>query len=114
MGWLGFGNNKSSTAGKQKKEDTDASLGLEKEQLKDGKSEGVETASASTVVRQAPASAPLPPQTQTSVFEFGSAGNIEDRVTLAGYCSVSDELEPCQWEILPSGGVEAPLFRIIF
>ncbi|KAG6556992.1 hypothetical protein Mapa_001408 [Marchantia paleacea] len=70
MGWLGFGINRSSTAGKERKEDADASVLLEEKQLKDGKSEG--------------------------------------------YCSVSDDLEPCQWEILPSGGVEAPLFRIIF
>ncbi|GBG70868.1 hypothetical protein CBR_g8168 [Chara braunii] len=52
----------------------------------------------------------------TSVFEFGSASSSTNaaRVTLAGYCPVSDELEPCRWEILPSGGDEAPQFRIIF
>lgn len=51
---------------------------------------------------------------ETSVFEFGSAANSDDGVTLAGYCPVSDEMEPCRWEILPSGGNEAPKFRIIF
>ena len=53
-------------------------------------------------------------QAQTSVFEFGSAANGDDGVTLAGYCPVSDDMEPCRWEILPSGGNEAPKFRIIF
>ncbi|KAG0626321.1 hypothetical protein M758_2G118700 [Ceratodon purpureus] len=51
---------------------------------------------------------------QTSVFEFGSAANGGDGVTLAGYCPVSDEMEPCRWEILPSGGNDAPKFCIIF
>eukprot|EP00245_Coleochaete_scutata_P006384 TRINITY_DN20811_c0_g1_i1.p1 TRINITY_DN20811_c0_g1~~TRINITY_DN20811_c0_g1_i1.p1 ORF type:complete len:113 (-),score=22.66 TRINITY_DN20811_c0_g1_i1:556-894(-) len=53
-------------------------------------------------------------QQDTSVFEFGSAGNSEEKITLAGYCPISDEMEPCRWEILPSGGSEAPQFRIIF
>ncbi|XP_073395051.1 uncharacterized protein [Physcomitrium patens] len=51
-------------------------------------------------------------KSETSVFEFGSSS--DDGVTLAGYCPVSDEMEPCRWEILPSGGKEAPKFRIIF
>lgn len=52
---------------------------------------------------------------ETSVFEFGSAATgSDDGITLAGYCPVSDEMEPCRWEILPSGGSEAPKFRIIF
>jgi hypothetical protein len=51
---------------------------------------------------------------QTSVFEFGSAASGDDGVTLAGYCPVSDEMEPCRWETLPSGGNAAPKFRIIF
>lgn len=51
---------------------------------------------------------------ETSVFEFGSAANSEGQMTLAGYCPVSDDMEPCRWEILPSGGNEAPQFRIIF
>lgn len=52
---------------------------------------------------------------ETSVFEFGSAAASEDGVTLAGYCPVSDEMEPCRWEVLPSsGGDGAPKFRIIF
>ncbi|EFJ30401.1 hypothetical protein SELMODRAFT_89724 [Selaginella moellendorffii] len=48
---------------------------------------------------------------ETSVFEFGSAGR--EKVTLAGYCPVSDALEPCRWKILPSGD-GAPKFRVIF
>ncbi|CAM6021317.1 unnamed protein product [Sphagnum balticum] len=53
-------------------------------------------------------------QTEASVFEFGSAANSDEKMTLAGYCPISDELEPCRWEILPSGGSEAPQFRVIF
>lgn len=49
-----------------------------------------------------------------TVFEFGSAVASGDRVTLAGYCPVSDELEPCRWEILPAAGADAPQFRIVF
>ena len=30
-----------------------------------------------------------------SVFEFGSVGASADKVTLAGYCPVSDDLQPC-------------------
>ncbi|KAL6985822.1 hypothetical protein U1Q18_019194 [Sarracenia purpurea var. burkii] len=44
---------------------------------------------------------PRPPQDVT-VFEFGSVAASTDKVTLAGYCPVSDDLEPCRWEILPA------------
>ncbi|GAQ86957.1 hypothetical protein KFL_003230020 [Klebsormidium nitens] len=33
----------------------------------------------------------------TSVFEFGSAGGNKG-LTLAGFCPISDEHEPCKWE----------------
>ncbi|KAH6765882.1 allyl alcohol dehydrogenase-like protein [Perilla frutescens var. hirtella] len=49
-----------------------------------------------------------------SVFEFGSVAASADKVTLAGYCPVSDELEPCRWEILPASGSDAPQFRVVF
>lgn len=49
-----------------------------------------------------------------TVFEFGSVAASGDKITLAGYCPVSDDLEPCQWEILPSPGSNAPQFRIVF
>ncbi|KAK1260988.1 hypothetical protein QJS04_geneDACA019065 [Acorus gramineus] len=49
-----------------------------------------------------------------TVFEFGSAAASSDKVTLAGYCPVSEELEPCRWEILPSSGSNAPQFRVVF
>ncbi|XP_073108435.1 uncharacterized protein [Elaeis guineensis] len=49
-----------------------------------------------------------------TVFEFGSAMASGDGVTLAGYCPVSDELEPCRWEILPATGSVAPQFRVLF
>ncbi|KAK9075619.1 hypothetical protein SSX86_003945 [Deinandra increscens subsp. villosa] len=49
-----------------------------------------------------------------TVFEFGSIAASSDKVTLAGYCPVSDELEPCRWEILPASGSDAPQFRVVF
>ncbi|KAM0044156.1 hypothetical protein Hanom_Chr08g00728411 [Helianthus anomalus] len=49
-----------------------------------------------------------------TVFEFGSVAASSDKVTLAGYCPVSDELEPCRWEILPASGSDAPQFRVVF
>lgn len=56
---------------------------------------------------------PLP--TDVSVFEFGTAGaGGDEKLTLAGYCPVSDEMEPCRWEVFPAGQAEAPGFRILF
>ncbi|XP_062180790.1 uncharacterized protein LOC133885152 [Phragmites australis] len=49
-----------------------------------------------------------------TVFEFGSAAESGAAVTLAGYCPVSDELEPCRWELVPAAREGAPLFRIVF
>lgn len=54
------------------------------------------------------------PVADISVFEFGSVAASADKVTLAGYCPVSDELEPCRWEILPASGSDAPQFRVVF
>ncbi|MQM09790.1 hypothetical protein Taro_042674 [Colocasia esculenta] len=50
---------------------------------------------------------------EVTVFEFGSAAASGARLTLAGYCPVSEELEPCRWEILPATGADAPQFRKI-
>ncbi|CAN6346293.1 unnamed protein product [Urochloa humidicola] len=49
-----------------------------------------------------------------TVFEFGSAAESGAAVTLAGYCPVSDDLEPCRWELVPAAGEGAPQFRIVF
>ncbi|KAK7854236.1 hypothetical protein CFP56_032908 [Quercus suber] len=49
-----------------------------------------------------------------TVFEFGSVTASADKVTLAGFCPVSDELEPCRWEILPASSSDAPQFRVVF
>ncbi|KAE8055553.1 hypothetical protein FH972_012386 [Carpinus fangiana] len=49
-----------------------------------------------------------------TVFEFGSVAASADKVTLAGYCPVSDDLEPCRWEILPASASDAPQFRVVF
>jgi hypothetical protein len=49
-----------------------------------------------------------------TVFEFGSAAESGAALTLAGYCPVSDELEPCRWELVPATGEGAPQFRIVF
>ncbi|KAM7493982.1 hypothetical protein LguiB_028591 [Lonicera macranthoides] len=54
------------------------------------------------------------PLADVTVFEFGSVAASNDKVTVAGYCPVSDELEPCRWEILPSSGSDAPQFRVVF
>ncbi|EXC26718.1 hypothetical protein L484_023332 [Morus notabilis] len=56
---------------------------------------------------------PRPPPNIT-VFEFGSVAASADKVTLAGYCPVSDDLEPCRWEILPASSSDAPQFRVAF
>ncbi|KAL6609701.1 hypothetical protein ACP70R_039670 [Stipagrostis hirtigluma subsp. patula] len=53
-------------------------------------------------------------QPDATVFEFGSAAESGAAVTLAGYCPVSDELEPCRWELVPAVGEGAPQFRIVF
>lgn len=56
----------------------------------------------------------VPRPDNVTVFEFGSVAATADKVTLAGYCPVSDELEPCRWEILPASGSDAPQFRVVF
>lgn len=55
----------------------------------------------------------VPRPDRAAVFEFGSVAATGDRVTLAGYCPVSEDLEPCRWEILPADGkdVRAPVTR---
>ncbi|KAK7307736.1 hypothetical protein VNO77_41061 [Canavalia gladiata] len=57
---------------------------------------------------------PRPANTSVSVFEFGSVAASNDNVTLAGYCPVSEDLEPCRWEILPAYQSNAPQFRVVF
>ncbi|KAL9242716.1 hypothetical protein vseg_016690 [Gypsophila vaccaria] len=52
--------------------------------------------------------------TEVTVFEFGSVGASADKVTLSGYCPVSEELEPCRWEILTGQEPDAPQFRVVF
>ncbi|WCJ20699.1 hypothetical protein M5689_002915 [Euphorbia peplus] len=54
------------------------------------------------------------PVSNVTVFEFGSVNAAADKVTLAGYCPVSDDLEPCRWEILPAADADAPQFRVVF
>ncbi|KEH27490.1 hypothetical protein MtrunA17_Chr5g0400191 [Medicago truncatula] len=55
-----------------------------------------------------------PKNASVSVFEFGSVAASNDKVTLAGYCPVSEDLEPCRWEILPAVESNAPQFRVVF
>ncbi|CAN1158590.1 hypothetical protein LINPERPRIM_LOCUS8710, partial [Linum perenne] len=57
---------------------------------------------------------PLPPLLNVTVFEFGTVGGSSDKVTLAGFCPVSEDLEPCRWKILPSTDSDAPLFWVVF
>ncbi|KAJ0113207.1 hypothetical protein Patl1_01190 [Pistacia atlantica] len=54
------------------------------------------------------------PAESVTVFEFGSIAASADKVTVAGYCPVSDDLEPCRWQILPASEAEAPQFRVVF
>ncbi|KAF6163002.1 hypothetical protein GIB67_021151 [Kingdonia uniflora] len=54
----------------------------------------------------------VPRPDDLTVFEFGSAAASTDKVTLAGHCSVSEELEPCHWVILPATESGAPQFRV--
>ncbi|XP_057977050.1 uncharacterized protein LOC131164101 [Malania oleifera] len=54
------------------------------------------------------------PPADVTVFEFGSVAASSDKVTLAGYCPVSDDFEPCRWEILPATSDNAPQFRVVF
>ncbi|KAF5183355.1 Allyl alcohol dehydrogenase-like protein [Thalictrum thalictroides] len=56
----------------------------------------------------------VPRPADVTVFEFGSAKASSDKVTVAGYCPVSEELEPCRWEILPATGSNPPQFRVVF
>ncbi|XP_030485159.1 uncharacterized protein LOC115701486 [Cannabis sativa] len=56
----------------------------------------------------------VPRKENVTVFEFGSVAATADNVTLAGFCPVSDELDPCRWEILPASGSDAPQFRVVF
>lgn len=55
-----------------------------------------------------------PASSDVTVFEFGSVAASADEVTLAGYCPVSDDLEPCRWRILPASDSSAPQFRVVF
>jgi len=57
---------------------------------------------------------PRPPNAAVSIFEFGSVAASADKVTLTGYCPVSEDLEPCRWEILPAIQSNAPQFRVVF
>ncbi|KAK6917387.1 hypothetical protein RJ641_018138 [Dillenia turbinata] len=56
----------------------------------------------------------VPRPDEITVFEFGSVSASADKVTLAGFCPVSDELEPCRWEVLQATDSDAPQFRIVF
>ncbi|PPS17677.1 hypothetical protein GOBAR_AA02900 [Gossypium barbadense] len=56
----------------------------------------------------------IPRSESVTVFEFGSVAATADKVTLAGFCPVSDKLEPCRWEILSAKGSDAPQFRVVF
>lgn len=53
----------------------------------------------------------VPRPADLTVFEFGSSRN---GVSLAGYCQVSNELQPCKWELGTASGPEVPLFKVLF
>ncbi|KAL5972833.1 hypothetical protein ACLOJK_039639 [Asimina triloba] len=56
----------------------------------------------------------VPRPDEITVFEFGSVAASVDKITLAGYCPVSDELQPCQWEIVTPTTDDAPRVRVAF
>ncbi|CAM6088224.1 unnamed protein product [Calypogeia fissa] len=114
MGWFGGGKKKEEEKDVAKKEELTTTpttaigggISNNDKALENLKGESVE------VLRPEP-TGPLP--TDVSVFEFGTAGaGGDEKLTLAGYCPVSDEMEPCRWEVFPAGQAEAPGFRILF
>ncbi|KAL6960821.1 hypothetical protein U1Q18_038584 [Sarracenia purpurea var. burkii] len=56
---------------------------------------------------------PRSPQDVT-IFEFGSIVASTDKVTLVGYCLVSNDLISCRWDILSTSGNNAPQYRVVF
>ncbi|KAK3183094.1 hypothetical protein Dsin_030380 [Dipteronia sinensis] len=48
------------------------------------------------------------PTENVTVFEFGSVAASADKVTMAGYCPVSDDLEPCGGRFSPRLGPTLP------
>lgn len=104
MGWFGGGK-------KKEDEKVEADVAPKKEEVSTVGGGGLKGESVE-VLRPEP-TGPLP--TDVSVFEFGTAGaDGDEKLTLAGYCPVSDEMEPCRWEVFPAGQAEAPGFRILF
>ncbi|KVH89730.1 uncharacterized protein LOC112522117 [Cynara cardunculus var. scolymus] len=93
---------------------------------KDSASSGVKTTDSKAIVSVEKAAEEVPAMNgavevlrpaldvDVTVFEFGSVAVSADKVTLAGYCPVSDDFEPCRWEILPASGSDAPQFRVVF
>ncbi|CAL0326243.1 unnamed protein product [Lupinus luteus] len=58
---------------------------------------------------------PRPPNSERfSIFEFGLVAATNEKITLAGYCLVSEDLEPCCWEILPVVDSNYPQFCVVF
>ncbi|OAY63638.1 hypothetical protein ACMD2_12454 [Ananas comosus] len=58
-------------------------------------------------------------ESDPTVFEFGPLAVAPgDEFTLAGYCTMSDRLEPCRWAIVSAtattAAAHAPRFRITF
>ncbi|KAJ7294401.1 hypothetical protein O6H91_03G050200 [Diphasiastrum complanatum] len=104
MGLFGSRKNKASTADKQASSPPIKADGVPSIPAPKG------DISKSSKVEGAPSFA-----NETSCFEFGAGGSgSEDSIVLAGYCPVSDELEPCRWQILQPWSAQAPRFRILF
>ncbi|EEF33589.1 uncharacterized protein LOC8267184 [Ricinus communis] len=88
--------------------------GSAKSESKPSNSSKSETFTTSEVPGMNGAVEVLRPPKNVTVFEFGSIAASNDNVTLAGYCPVSNDLEPCRWEILPASDADAPQFRVVF
>ncbi|KAL3679774.1 hypothetical protein R1sor_022730 [Riccia sorocarpa] len=102
MGFFGFGGGKKKQEEEQKQQaaKVNEKEGNVAEKYADKQVMVEETKGGSTQeVTRLPELPSGPTATDVSVFEFGTAVENDDKVTLAGYCPVSDEMEPCRLEL---------------
>ena len=52
---------------------------------------------------------------RVNVVDIGKAESQNEKLTLTGYCSLSENLEPCEWTFsAPENKASKPLLRILF
>ncbi|CAL5441557.1 unnamed protein product [Camellia sinensis] len=74
-----------------------------------GKKEAPSSSGSKPTQKPVPKDKPLPQQSEVP----GMNGAVEV-IRSGAPPPVSDELEPCRWEILPASGDDAPQFRMVF